>query len=497
MPRFPYFARAILLGLFTTQIIATLQVYLSNIRLYHTLATITEAGYLPIPNQRVMPTLNEFGSAFYGGVFFTLSLGAGLSLFSVAGAWIWGHIFGRSRALLVPVVLLWLGAIVLVNMEGFDLLVALYFLAVPLLVFVSALKWMPKKKEYKVWLNRLAHLLPIGMLTLIWSVYADHYLFVDIRDYLLLSNSFGQKVDDFYYRYTLYPAEVFKPLEQKALKTCALPPIEDRAVARRMERVLISDDYLPVSTDAPVDLKIAESEHALLFKHKDKAILHSTFKEFFSQPKEVLKNFSGKIDRHKPFRQATFIGLLVAFPILLYVMVFAVLRFAVGFLVGPTPSSVITGALCFLVGLALLAPLRIGRPNPVEISTIPEAMASESWQQRVIALRTAVSKKVDISNYNAYPNMLSSPHTPERYWLAKALGVSKDPKTYDDLLALLDDPHPNVVSMAFQALGQRGDRRAVEEILRRIDVSDHWYNQWYAYKALRELGWRQSPVEGP
>jgi HEAT repeat protein len=76
--------------------------------------------------------------------------------------------------------------------------------------------------------------------------------------------------------------------------------------------------------------------------------------------------------------------------------------------------------------------------------------------------------------------------------LAKALGESQDPGTYEDLLTLLNDPHPNVVSMAFGALGQRGDRRAVKEILKRIERSDHWYNQWYAYRALRDLGWKQS-----
>jgi len=28
--------------------------------------------------------------------------------------------------------------------------------------------------------------------------------------------------------------------------------------------------------------------------------------------------------------------------------------------------------------------------------------------------------------------------------------------------------------------------------LKRIETSDDWYNQWYAYRALRNLGWKQS-----
>jgi len=49
--------------------------------------------------------------------------------------------------------------------------------------------------------------------------------------------------------------------------------------------------------------------------------------------------------------------------------------------------------------------------------------------------------------------------------------------------------------MAFQALGQRGDSRAVKEILKRIESSDHWYTQWYAYKALKALGWKQARLK--
>ncbi|MBW1848739.1 MAG: HEAT repeat domain-containing protein [Deltaproteobacteria bacterium] len=87
--------------------------------------------------------------------------------------------------------------------------------------------------------------------------------------------------------------------------------------------------------------------------------------------------------------------------------------------------------------------------------------------------------------------MLKSAHVPELYWLVKALSVSRKAETYDDLLTFLDNPHPNVVCMAFYALGRRGDKSAVKRILKTIEKSDHWYCQWYAYKALRTLGWKQ------
>ncbi len=92
-----YTAKVLLLGLVTAQVIATIQVHLSNAELYHTLVSIRNAGYLVVPNQRVMQSLLELSPAFYGGLFFTLSAGAGLSLLTLAAAWIWDRLFFFAR----------------------------------------------------------------------------------------------------------------------------------------------------------------------------------------------------------------------------------------------------------------------------------------------------------------------------------------------------------------------------------------------------------------
>ena len=46
--------------------------------------------------------------------------------------------------------------------------------------------------------------------------------------------------------------------------------------------------------------------------------------------------------------------------------------------------------------------------------------------------------------------------------------------------------------MAFYALGQRKNPGDIKEITRRIDISSDWYNQQYAYRTLRRLGWKQT-----
>jgi len=259
-----------------------------------------------------------------------------------------------------------------------------------------------------------------------------------------------------------------------------------------LERGLLDHDYLIVSGDATVDLRITQEDNVLVFENEERAILRAPVKAFVSRPGGVLKEFSQKSDQYAFFRQFTFFSLLIGFPITLYIFLYAVLCFALRLFLDSLTSSVIASLLCFLLGIALLGHLHHSTEKKIEVKDLADTVESERWQERVAALKFMREHGLDVGNFQGYKGMLKSPHIAERYWLARVLGVSRRPETYPDLLAILDDPHPNVVSMAFYALGQRGDMRAIREIRERIETSDDWYNQWYAYKALRALGWKQS-----
>jgi hypothetical protein len=491
MNRVWYVAKAVFAGLCATQILATFHVYVSNQRLFETVTAVKEAGYMAIPNALVTPTLKAMGPAFWGGLFFTLSIGAGLSIFTVIVAWVWDRLLTRSRAWLPLILGLWLAPVVAVNSQGLSVLATAYFLIVPFVVFLATLKGIPPETAQRIWFSRLVPLAPIVVLTVIWTAHADRFLFLNIRDFLLLSNPVGQKVDRFYYRYTLYPAQVFKTLQQKTLRTCRVTTTKDSAEMERLQKVLTENDYLPIEKKGPEDLEIVVSENKLALKQADQEVVQTTLQQFFTGPRKALNDFSTQVDTHGPFRQATIICLVVGFPVLLYLTVFSLLQFTFGFFVSPPRSFVITGCLCFLIGLALLAPLRFGRSKTIAAGKVSEALHAPAWQQQVSGLRAVVDEKLEISDFDGFDNLLSSDHLPVRYWLAKALGVSRQQETYHSIITLLDDPHPNVVSMAFHALAQRRDRRVVKTILERIKTSDHWYNQWYAYRTLRALGWRQ------
>jgi len=490
--RLSYAAKALFLGLAIAQVLATLQVYLSNLNLYVTLVVLRGSGYVVVPNQKIMPSLREFGPAWFGGIFFALSAGAGISLLSLASAWIWERLFYRKRILLLPFVLLWAGLLAAVNSEGLCAMVSSYFIIIPPVVFAAACRWIPPPPDRPVWLKRLAHAVPFSVLAVVWATQMDSTLFVDVRDSLLLSNPLGMRVNDFYYDYTLYSAEAFKSLDQRLFRTCDLEDLGETPLARSLEQVLLGHDYLPVRGEAGVDLKIRKLGDGLAFLHRGELVLRTTASAFLADPGKALLEFSGKTDRYGFFRRFTFISLAIGLPITLYVLLYSLLRLILSLFLAMGTSAVTAAVLCSVIGLAPVVAISSMRGAKIDPSHLADALQAPRWQERVAALKLVETQGLDLGNFPAHRKLADSPHVAERYWLARALGVSRQPETYREIIHLLDDPHPNVVAMAFYALGRRGDPGAVDEIKRRVKISAHWYSQWYGYKALRNLGWKQA-----
>jgi len=491
MKRYSY-AAAALLGLSVAQILAAVQVYLSNVRLYRALLEVSDAGYLTIPNKRVMQTLPDFAPAFFGGLFFTVSVGAFITILTLGSVWLWDRLFYRKRYVTMALIAVWAGCLLMANIRGIDLMVSSYFIFVPCAVLSLALRRIPAGSRKKKWNKGIVHVVPVLILAVLWVTQMDSHLFLDIRDHLLVSNRLGATINDFYYTYTLYPAEAFKSLDQKTVKTYRLEHIQDNAITASIDRRLINYDYLRAEGGSPVDMTISQRSAFLVLGNGKQDILEVAPQTFFSDTGKILREFSKQSDRHRFFRQFTFYSLLIGFPVTLYLFPLFVFRTLAGLFLSKGASSMFASALCLAMGIALFVFFVQSRVKSAEIRDVASAMESERWQKRVAGLKLIEKEGGEVSDFQAYRRMIKSPRIAVRYWLARSLGVSRNPETYDDLLGLLKDPHPNVVSMAFFALGKRGDTRAIDIILENIDASDHWYSQWYAYRALRRLGWKQT-----
>jgi hypothetical protein len=259
-----------------------------------------------------------------------------------------------------------------------------------------------------------------------------------------------------------------------------------------LESILLNYDYIPLEGDINADLSIVIIKDDLKLEARNKTVVQISAKAFLANPDKVIRQFEKQSDTNSLLRQLTFISLLFGLPLAVYVIVQGMTNILAGFFFNSKNASIIASILCFVICIIMLVAFQFSRGRDVSVPHLPDALDSERWQARVGALKIIAQKGLEISQFKSYPAMLKSTHIAERYWLVKTLGNSKNPATHNDLLHFLDDPHPNVVTMALHAIGKRGHLDMKEKIVQIITTTDNWYIQWYAYKALRSIGWRQT-----
>ncbi len=486
------YAPAVLaVGLLSAQVIGTAHVYLSNQALLEIGTAVIGAGYLPVPNQQVMAQLDALPAAMAGGLFFTLSIGAGLALGTLIAVWSWDRLFRRRRAAAGCFLLLQAAGLVLVNANGWNPAASAYVVMVPLATWAAAARLLPPPRT-----PRGAVGWPVAaalVLALLWGQVLDRELFTNIRDFLLLGTRAGQSITDAYYTYTLFPAQAFSALEQRQIRTCRLDGSLKRSDWQRLEQLVRRHDYLPLVGRGPANLTIglgADGAHALL-KSRQATVLSVPVQELLDDTRGVLGRFSRHLDRNRTFRTLTLVGLLLGFPLVLYTLVFSLLALVPGLFFRAAVSNGVAAVLCVLIGIVLLVPVYRGGRADIDPGDLPTALASASEILRIAALRRAFADQRDVTEAALKHDLVNSVSVAERYWLARCLAHAASPQARAMQLTLLDDPTPIVACQALWAVGQGKDAAMIPILVDRVNDSPHWYVQMYAYRALRRLGWVQ------
>jgi Ca2+/Na+ antiporter len=495
MIHFLFICKILLLGLSIAQVLSTVQVYVSNAEYYTFLTAVQDTGYLAVPNEHVFSTLRNLGPAFCGGLFFTLTAGVALTIISSALSWAWDRLFSRNRIILLLLSILLLLCLLSANIQGFSPLITGHLLFIPVVVFRFTLKWLPKQPDqsHKNMIFPVITFLMLPLILIVWRPYdINEDRLLDVRDYLLLSNSVGRKVNAFYYENSLYSTRVIRSYGQQLLRSCRLEGMSDPSLTTRMTGILLARDYLPLGNAIRPDLRIALSDKDLEFYSQDELVLKSSMRYFIHNPAEPLKQFEKRTERPRFLLVFTMFSIFFLGALFLFACIYTPFYLISGFFLKSTPRSIKAGILWpvafLLVFLALRAPDTESLSDPQNLS---EAITSDHLHSRITALKYILRNKIDIAGFPGYHDMLNSQHIPERYWLAKALGGSRTPETQECLHQLLHDPHFNVVCMAVDSLGRRGNRADIPPILSKLETSHNWYEQWYAYRALRRLGWQQ------
>ena len=487
--RLPNFS-VLFFGLLASQAIASVQVYLSNRVAHDRIVAITQFGYLNMPDGNLLEMLKSWQSAIGGGLFFTLSIGAGVTLITLACLWLWKTCCAGNRAVLYLLIVVWLAILGAFNRNGLVLIPSLYFFFVPGVVYCVYGLTNRSRPNTGKYLPAVYHLACITVLALVWSTQAQSGMFITIRDNLLLGNPVGISINDFYYQYTHYSAEAISPLRHKMFKSYSLSNAAESEMAH-LENILSDYSYLRVAADGREDIQIRQVGHQLVFLERgDKTLFETPAAYFFKNPAEILSKVSQKTDRNFFFRRIIFFSLMIAFPITLYWMLHALFNLGISFLCSSERSSLISTVLCLMVGCALILPVHWGNDKKIDLDRLPAMLVGENSRDHVAGLKAITQNNLEITSVGAYRHLMGSPHIAVRYWLARALGKSRAQETYQDLLGLLKASQPNVVCQALYSIGQRGDSGAIENITEIMEGYDHWYVQRYAYQALRNLGWK-------
>ena len=484
----------IVTGLLVCQFIATGHVFLSNRSVREQTSIVGQAGYIAVPNAIVAMSLTDLPPAVAGGLFFTLSLGAGLTVFSFFIAWSWIVLFDRSRSILKVIILIQFLMLLSVNWHGINLFPSLYILFVPLAVFlvtISGSRSLAPPTNLRIHIG--AHAIPILILSIFWGSQMNGRIFINVRDTLLLSNTFGIKMNSFYYDYTLNAAEAFRPIHQKLIKTCRILPSQNSTLAEKVLDQMVRFDYLPVQTRKPVDLELSLDENGTLhFSHHDTPVFSIPVSRFLREAESSLSRISSMCDKNQNFRFFTITSLVIGLPLLLYALLYLLMYGGLRLFIDERKAMVIVSSTGLMIGLLLLVPVYLIERGEPDAGSVGSYLSCDGAMKRLQALRRINDSKLEITQFNNYMATLTEKSVPERYWAVRALGGSHSKAAYDQLVVFLDSTDINIACMAYLALGMMKDTRAVHEIIRRIGVSQKWYVQWYAYKALRRLKWRQT-----
>lgn len=494
MKRIVYPAVLLAAGLAISQAVFFCLVYRSNRLLYEGLAAMEAAGYLTVPNAHVMEGLTRIAPAFNGALFFSFTTGAGLCITAMGGAWIHKRIFKCTRWFGIFLVTAWAASICAVNAGGFSLATTVSLLVVPPFVFIVSIFTIPSEVPPQGRLAAALQIAAILLIVLAWLPKTDRNVFMEIRDNILLNTVAGSAVNDFYYKYTLYPAKLFKSPGKRLMVPAWSGDIENSILRNQIETKLVAFDYLPVEREQACDLFVATESGQLILSGRSSVVIKTTLSDFFKSPRSVFETFSQKADVHGGLRMITFFSLFVAFPLTMIILVHGFFSFLL-FMIHPVYlRHSAASALCLFIGIGAAVPLYFS-PDPglMPHAEIQDRLSSDDWRDQRIALKAIANDSMDPLVFDINERISLSPHVAVRYWYASALGNSRNKSAAKILRRMIDDPHPNVACAAYSGLGRSGAKKYIGDIKTRIILSDHWYVQWYAYKALRQLGWTQKP----
>ncbi|MDY6824193.1 MAG: HEAT repeat domain-containing protein [Thermodesulfobacteriota bacterium] len=494
--RLLYPVRVLLVGLLASEVVAAWIVWSSNHELYRKLSAIGSSGYGPLPGTNVDPSLLSLEAAWAGGLFFTLSIGAGVALLTFGAVMLVRSLpLDSQKPVKWIMLLVWGVVLVWGNAGGICPGLSAFLVLIPPVVIVAAIKGVAQRSgAHPLAWRRTLHAGLIGLLLLLWLPRINGDVFVNIKDNLLLTSRPGLKTVDLYYRYTLYPAEVFKSLFQKQITAHALVGGGAASIASQVNRALMNMNSFPVPDSAYADFLVQKKGDVNLVLMKgDKTVQAVTAGELTSNPGQVMLQYSAKTDDAANFRKVTILSLLGVAPLVLYLGTFLLFCMVPGIFMPLRISTIVVPVLCCIVWSAAIVCLDTPSSAGLDRQKAAAALTDGSRKEKIAALRYIHHHKLEITRFPGYQQLLNSPDFAQRYWMVKCLGNTHHPLAMQWIIHLMQSESPYIVCKAIEAgAGHKSpanSRRFTRALVDILESSENWYVQYYAYRVAREYGW--------
>ena len=343
-------------------------------------------------------------------------------------------------------------------------------LAVALLILALAGLWQAEGNIEESWKERVWSIAAMAVLLagfLPWAM-AGEERFTRLRDRFLLPTETGRAVSDFYYRWTLYPAEALKPLAARtqpvAVLDPALPSETARAVASEALalRVLAVDES-PSGRGADFRIETRQGKPA--------AVAGQIVVPWPVGDAEALKQAFSELSRQSdsayPLRKATLYLLMGGVPLALaFVLLGAARR------VGAAASF--AGERARVWGASIAVLLLAGG---LAWAGLP---SKEADRYRRLAEAADAPETIQA---------MASGDPVER--LYGVIGAARHGRAAQArLLERLDDPVLNIRYAAAASLGSAPTPEVKQRLSSLLPEERDWYVQERIYAALWRMGWR-------
>ncbi|MGA1876102.1 MAG: HEAT repeat domain-containing protein [bacterium] len=534
---------ATLTGILGGLFLGTWLVAESNGQLLAEQEIIARLGYIAVPGKSLFPEMRACSTCLAGGLFFALSLGCGYGCLCGFVLWISSFYQKRGYQYVRLGLLILLAAApvadLLLGKGGPDPAVLLFFLLVPLVLWCAAFRLLPPQSFH------LRELCGYGILLVMFALFLGAVLlntslidpesydpdFIEIRDRLLLPTKIGQKINEFYYRYTLYPARMIKPLHSRLQNVAALDSRNFPGnQLSNIQAVLRRCDWFPVVTDPrntlPAETTLTSdtaSEEVLFYwqrgwpKRKGKRgepVYRVSYQDFIRDPYRHLKNYSERIYSFELLRMSCGLSLFLVVPLALVLALFWCLLVLIRLFFrlsrispnGTREAVVFSAVMLFGFGLSIWhgqgspgqgflwkrAPVLSDKPGPWW-----EIVRGNAPGDRLLALH----RLNDILPPDSGPDFheeiifLTRDRDPVfRRFGAEFLGklaFRNADEIIPVLISLLKDPNLNVAYTAAGSLGRFRNRQARDVLLEILKSDRAWYLKMKVYSALKSGGWHQ------